>query len=193
MKINLRKAVALQQEIQKQLKNTNLSSLASVRLNEHESVSSQMDAALGTFFDAVNTKEQLTDCLYVIRSDVATANSTAGVGVLLTEIARLDAKMKDYQDAISAGVQMSDSVIAGTLNKIKKSNADGDSSRLVAARTGITTTVLTSDYIISVKEDIVSCKRKRQDLKDQLLELNIKTQIEISPTVFNILTATGIL
>jgi hypothetical protein len=190
MKINLRKSVALQQEIQAVLRNISLSSLGMVKLNEHESVSLQMDTALDSFYEGVNKKKQLTECLYLIRADVAVANAFYGVGELLTRIAYIDAQTKDSQDSLSAGLKMSDSLITGTLNKLKTTETSG----VYSSRSGVVnTSVLTQEYIDAIKLDLTILKRQKQSLKDKLLELNIKTEIEISEETLILLQLNGIL
>jgi len=180
MKISLRKANALQQEIQNALKNINLSSLAVVRLNEHEDANVQIDTARSNFKDAEVLKSDLTNILYRIRKDVSRSNHKAGVSDLLTEIALIEAHLKDAKDAITAGEQMSAELIAGKIWKIKNNESSSSYDRMSS---NFSTSVLSKSYLSNTEKEIAMYKRTRQNLKDKLLELNIKTEIDLSPSV----------
>ena len=58
---------------------------------------------------------------------------------------------------------------------------------------GVSTTIFTHGELAGFATIVKTAKKQKQKLQDELLELNIRTEVELSETVVSTLTAEGIL
>jgi len=82
-------------------------------------------------------------------------------------------------------------VITGKLEKIKNSKDDSRRS-LYGYNDTVSTTVIGQDQIDQIKAEIKNLKKQKQKINDEILELNIKTEIPLSDEVMATLTAEGL-
>jgi uncharacterized protein YdcH (DUF465 family) len=57
----------------------------------------------------------------------------------------------------------------------------------------VTTTVVSKEQIAQAKAEILNLKKSKQKLNDEILELNIKTEIPLSDETAAVLQAEGLL
>ena len=188
MKINLRKASALQLEIQAVIRGLNLTSLAKVNLNEYEDIDSQIRKAAVTFKDASESKNALINALYTIRKAVANANNSVGISSLLADIALTEMKLKDKNELATVGERHNIVLIQGKMERIKAS----ETASMYSSRE-VTTSILSADFINATANEASELKRDKQMLQDKLLELNIKTEIDLSDDITLFLKSYNIL
>jgi hypothetical protein len=82
-------------------------------------------------------------------------------------------------------------VLTGKLDKIKTRVTD--ETRYGISRDTVTTTIVSQEQIDAAKDAIKQLKKQKLALTDQVLELNIKTEIPLTDDVVNTLKAEGIL
>ena len=143
MEINLRKANAIQAEIRKAIAAVKLE--ATVSVNEYtQNLAEALIGASVTYTNAVDRKIALTTALYNIRNSVATANSTAGINILLGEIESLDQVMAIHSNVSVQTVAKSLAEVTARVEKLKAAPQDARSSIYGERFNTVETSVVTS-------------------------------------------------
>jgi uncharacterized protein YdcH (DUF465 family) len=188
MKITLRKANAVQLAVNEAVKA--LAFDTSVQLNEFEDATAQIDAVHRTFQANRETRAKLMDALYEIRKAVAHANASAGIDDMLAEVAHMEKDIQFFNGFATKTARLSDAVIAGKMEKIKGLKEE---SRLYGRYDTLDTGIFTKEEIEDFKRSVAELKRQKQKLQDTLLELNVRTEIELSAETAQALTAANVL
>lgn len=173
MKITLRKANALQNAINDAIKSLDL--VDEISLNEFEDVNEQIQTARNRFFENNAKREKLLSVLYTIRKKVATANEVSGINNLLVNLAYAEKLIKFNQLLIAKGSQKPLRVLNGHLSKLREAKDDIYNY----SRGAVTTVIFTEEEIELLRLTINNNKNEKQYTQDKLLELNIKTEIEL--------------
>lgn len=173
MKLTLRKANAVQAAINEAIKASELN--YSVTLNEFEDVTEQIETARSRFFTPFDTRKKLVDALYEIRRKVATANADAGINDMLSGVARAEKIISFNTMLASKGTQTALRVLDGQVKK----NAEAKDEGYGYSRRDVVTSIFTEAEIEGFRRIAADYKREKQRLQDQLLELNVQTEIEL--------------
>jgi hypothetical protein len=187
MEITLRKANALQNNINDMLKSIQVAD--SVNLNEFQDA----EAVIGT--KAVEATKQfqrqvaLTKALYDIRTEVANANHFSRITTMLTQVAELEKLIGFNQKMAERKVRLEAGVIRGKLDKIRTEGRSLIYDRYNEIETGLTTEAEVQSY----KDTVAKLKREKQALQDQILEANVGTKVNLSETTANVLRTEGLL
>jgi hypothetical protein len=188
MRINLRKASAIQSEIQKILATTRLD--ADVSVTEYEAnVEEFLYKATVEFAEKAQRVIQLNNCLYNMRHAVASANAQA-VNHFLTEIERTNRLIAVAETISKAHVMKPITEIRARLEKLAKTD---ESSARLYGRDHVTTSAVTQELVDGAKGDLKALKRTRQELQDKLLAENINTTIELNDEMVVLLKEEGLL
>jgi len=188
MKINLRKAHAIQTQIREELRRLDL--VTSVTLNEFENTKSQIDTARSEFKGALKTHEKLSGILLDIRKKVARANADEDISDLLADAAALDSQIALYKDLADAKSQQPIEVLEGRLEK--RRNAQEDS--LYRSMSGdIFTGIFTQEEIDGYRRELANLKRTKQGVQEMILAANIDTEIELDEHEEKLLARLGII
>lgn len=191
MKINLRKANAIQAEIRRAINGCNVES--NVGVTEFTPNVEEVIREAGVKYQLANQRKiALTNALYNIRGHVANANAAAGVNILLTDIQRIEAVMSIHSVVTVQQVAKSIEEVNARVEKQKSLNGESRLSMLERYNT-VDTTVVTQADIENAKEAVKTLKRNRQELQDKLLTLNVTVTIDISPEDEQLLVEEGIL
>jgi hypothetical protein len=190
MNISLRKAAALQNSIQDTIKtivvNTN------IELNEFVDIVAELKKANDTLFFNDNRRQRLLLALYNIRGLVGTANAQSGVDLKLATAAFVDKRVAQLEDFSKCKPVTDPVVLKGQLDKIR--NEKGDNRRsLYGYNDTVTTSVLSQEQLDQIVAEIKNLKRQKQKLNDEILELNIRTEIPLSEDVVKTLQAEGLI
>ena len=187
MKLTLRKANAVQAAINEAIKGLDLGT--SVTLNEFQEILEQINAVRDRFLTHNATRLKLVGALYEIRAKVSSANATAGINDRLADVAFLEKQISYYNQLVSKGAQTALRVLSGQVNKLKEVKEDGYGY----TRRDVTTSIFTEDEIESFRRLAADSKRQKQRLQDQLLELNVQTEIELDEETARFLEKADIL
>lgn len=187
MKLTLRKANAVQAAINEAIKGSELN--YTVTLNEFEDVSEQIQTARDRFFAANDKLSKLVDALYEIRCKVAQANATAGINDMLSSVAQAEKIISFNTMLASKGTQTALRVLNGQVKK----NAEAKDDIYSHSRRDVVTSIFTEAEIEGFKRIAADYKRTKQRLQDQLLEKNVRTEIELTETTAEFLKAADIL
>lgn len=188
MKITLRKANAVQLAINEALKG--LTFETSVQLNEFENFNEQIVSVRNTFNTNVAVRSKLNAALYEIRKSVAQVNVQNGINDMLADVARLEKDIQFFNGFSNKTVRLTDAVIEGKLAKVRNTKEE---SRLYGRYDTVDTTVFEKQDIEDFKWTVADLKRQKQKLQDTLLELNVRTEIELSADAVQALEAVNIL
>lgn len=189
MNITLRKANVIQNNIQETIKGikTNLE----IQVNEFQDPAIELKKANDAVFAADHRRQRLLLAMYNIRGLVGTANAQSGIDLKLTTAAYIDKRMSQLEE-IAKGTELTDlSIIRGKLEKIK--NRKDDSRSLYGRDETVVTSVLSQEQIDQAKEEIRTLKKQKQKINDEILELNIKTEIPLSEDVITTLQSEGLI
>ena len=180
MNITLRKANALQNSIQDAVKNIKVE--LEIELNEFQNVEENIAKANNVLIENDGRRQRLTMALYNIRALVGTANTANGIDTALAKAAFIDKRIAQLEQLAVAKEMMSMDVIKGKLEKIK-SLKDEARSRIYGYGDTVTTSILTQEQINQAKAEILNLKKQKQKLNDEILELNIKSEIPLSDDI----------
>jgi hypothetical protein len=189
MNITLRKANALQLAIGEAVKNINVET--DVKINEFQ-VGEVEIARVATEFRAnLQRRTQLMDAMYAIRKAVSTANAAAGVDVKLADVAMLEKQVQFYNGLTGKKVREAANVVEGQLAKLRESKDERRS--IYGYATTVDTSVLTAEDIRGFRTAAATAKKAKQKLQDELLEINVRTEIALAQDAVQFLTAEGLL
>ena len=177
MNITLRKANALQNSIQDVIKNIKVD--LTVEINEFQNVEDVLAKANAAMVENDNRRQRLTMALYNIRALIGTANAASGISTTLAKAAFIDKRIVQLDELAKAAEITALDVVKGKLDKIK--NDKGESRRsLYGYNDTVSTSVVTKEQIDQAKSEVLNLKKQKQKLNDEILELNIKTEIPLS-------------
>jgi hypothetical protein len=184
MKITLRKANALQNSIQDHVKTIEVKT--SVSLNEFQNATGEIACARDGVVANDVRRAKLTRALYRIRATVGRANVESGVSDLLAEAAYVDKRIGHLKGLTECEAAEADTVVTGKLKKLSDAEAK---SRMYGYSDTVTTGVLTADQLESYKKDMRDLKKEKQSINDKVLELNVRTEIEVDADTVVLLQA----
>jgi len=190
MNISLRKANAIQTAINDAIKDIKIDT--TIMINEFQSAESALEAAGQLIFANDSRRQQLLFALYNIRGLVGTANVKSGIDTKLATAALLEKRIAQLNELADGGVRVDAVVLAGRLEKIRKQNAE-NRTVMYGISDSVPTGVLTQEQIDKIKLEIKNLKKQKLKINDEILELNIKTEIPLSPEVVSTLTAEGLI
>jgi uncharacterized protein YdcH (DUF465 family) len=190
MNITLRKANAVQNSINDVIKNIKIET--TIDLNEFQDPNLVLTDANNKLFAADARRQKLLLALYNIRGLVGTANAASGIDVSLAKAAFIDKRISQLEEIATLKPHTDISVIQGKLEKIKNLK-DEARSRIYGYGDTVSTTVVSQEQIDQAKAEILNLKKQKQKLNDEILELNIKTEIPLSDDTVALLQSEGLL
>lgn len=182
MKITLRKVNALQNAIQDHVKSIEVST--SVTLNEFQKPGEVMASASNTLVQNDLRRAALTKALYRIRAQVGRANTESGVADLLADAAYIDKRLGQLKGLTESTVAEDLAVVEGKLAKLRDAEVK---SRIYGYSDTVSTGVLTVAQVDAYKDEMREQKKLKQSINDKVLELNVRTEIELDADVVQIL------
>ncbi len=191
MQISLRKANAVQAGINDAIKSIEIKT--TVELNEFQDVVAELKKANDALFTNDSRRQRLLLALYNIRGLVGTANAQSGIDLKLATAAFIEKRIVQLDDLAKLSAVTDLAVINGKLEKIRNDKSETARSRIYGYNDTVSTTVVSQEQIDQVKTEIQNLKKQKQKLNDEVLELNIKTEIPLSDEAVATLTKEGIL
>jgi hypothetical protein len=189
IKITLRKANAIQQNINDLLKNVQVKPV--VELSEFVDTVQTLQAANDAVMAADARRSDLLMALYSIRATVGVSNFQSGIGNRLSHIAYVDKRLQQLDQLTNETSKMKDlAIITGQLEKIRNRREE---HRMYGYENTVSTGVLQQAQIDSISGIMRELKKQKQKLNDEVLELNVRTEIELTDEVESVLLREGIL
>ena len=191
MNITLRKASAIQNSINDAVKSIKVE--LTVELNEFVNVETALAKANGDMVANDGRRQRLTMALYNIRALVGTANAQSGIDTNLAKAAFIDKRIGQLEELAKATEITDLDVIKGKLDKIKNDKGETSRRSIYGYSDTVSTSVISKAQIDQAKAEILNLKKQKQKLNDEILELNIKTEIPLSDEVVASLQAEGLI
>ncbi len=191
MNLTLRKANAVQAGINDAIKSIKIE--ATLELNEFQDVATELTKANETLFKNDSRRQRLLLALYNIRGLVGAANAQSGIDLKLASAAFIDKRIAQLDELAKLSAVTDLAVINGKLEKIRNDKSETARSRIYGYNDTVSTTVVSQEQIDQVKTEIQNLKKQKQKLNDEVLELNIKTEIPLSEDVVAVLQAEGLI
>jgi hypothetical protein len=190
MNITLRKANAVQNSITEAIRGIKIST--TVEINEFQDPVAELQKANTTLFTNDQRRQKLLLALYNIRGLVGQANAQSGIDTNLAKAAFIDKRIAQLDELARVDAVTNLDVIKGKLDKIKNRKEESRAS-LYGMSDSVTTSVVAQEQIDQAKAEINNLKKQKQKINDEVLELNIKTEIPLSDDVVATLQAEGLL
>jgi len=190
MNISLRKASAIQNAINDTVKGLQFDT--TVKINEFQDAEQEIAKASSELHANLVRREALQTALYEIRKRVSSANTQAGIDDRLADVAHLEKQIQFYNGLASNKARENEKVIAGRLDKIRNDKSESRRSIYGYSDT-VDTSVFTTEDLNGFRRELTKSKKAKQSLQDQILELNVQTQITLSAESVKILQAEGLI
>jgi hypothetical protein len=191
MNITLRKANAVQNSINETVKNIKVE--LTVEINEFQNVEDTLSKVNNELIANDGRRQNLTMALYNIRALVGTANAASGIDTALAKAAFIDKRIGQLEQ-LASGTEITPlEVIKGKLEKIKNDKGENSRRSIYGYSDTISTGVLSKEQIAQAKTEILNLKKQKQKLNDEILELNIKTEIPLGDDTVATLQAEGLI
>lgn len=183
MNITLRKANNIQHAINEAIRGISIDTKVSV--NEFQDPELILTEANKTLLENDRKRALLLTVLYNIRGLVDQANHESGINLLLTKSALAEKRINQVSQLAGAEPVTELVVIQGKLEKLRNSETK---SRIYGYDESVSTGVVSKADIDSFKKEVAELKKQRQKYADEILHLNVKTEIPLSEDAVKILT-----
>ena len=189
IKITLRKANAIQQNINDLLKSIVIR--PTVEINEFQDAVATLQASNDALMAADVRRSDLLMALYSIRATVGLSNFTNGIGNRLSHLAYIDQRLQQLDPLVREDAKIKDlHVITGQLEKIRNRREE---HRMYGMTDAVSSGVLQQNQIDNIAGIMRELKKQKQKLNDEVLELNVRTEIDLTDDIEAILVKEGIL
>ena len=179
MRVSLRKANALQEQLNEAIK-IRPSADHEVNVVDFELWRSEIESSQTKSFTDVKRKLEMVEARFSIRKNIANHNTLSGVTDLLTDLNHVESKMTTIQRWIlQRDVRSKDEVLEKQRNRkvARAENADYD------GYISMDVSVIGKDDHDHWTEKVQELRRTKAKINDELLSLNIKTEIDLTPEV----------
>ena len=190
MNITLRKANEIQANILEAIKNIKID--LNVDINEFQDPETVMKEANDLLVKNDFRRTQLLTSYYNIRGLVAQANSNAGIDLLLTKAAFIDKRVAQAEEVARSAEATEINILKGKLDKIRN-RKDESRASIYGYNDTVSTSVLVQAQIDQFKKQVQDLKKQKQKINDDVLELNIRTEIPLSDETVAVLAAEGLI
>ena len=189
MQINLRKASALQSDIQSVIRSIRIDTRSS--FDERETVVDEVTEAISEWRTNLERKTDLINTLFGIREKVGVANAECGLNSKLTEFRRVS-EQRDLLEEIIDGVKgrmLTIEQIDEKMKKIEQRNESLKESLYARSRDlEVFTDLMDKDDLNEYRTQIRSLKKLQRSINEEVLELNIRTHIVLSEAEVQVLS-----
>ena len=190
MNITLRKANAIQSSINDAIRGIKVEK--TIELTEFQDPVVELQKANDKLFANDARRQKLLLALYNIRGLVGAANASAGIDMNLAKAAFIDKRIAQLDEIANSDSVTDIAVIKGKLDKIKNRKEESRAS-LYGRDDTVSTSVIGAEQVDQAKVEIKNLKKQKQKLNDEILELNIKTEIPLTDEVVATLQAEGLI
>lgn len=184
MKISLRKAAALQNRINETIRSIKI--VTTIGLNEFQKFD-VVDRGNKDLLANDSRRKDLLVALYRIRGWVGAANAASGIDALLAQAAYTDKRIQQLSELTELQPRESTEVIEGRVAKLAGLAETSQRMRLYGEFDEVKVSLVSTREIKAFKQEVMELKKQKQSINDEILELNIKTEIELTAEVVGIL------
>jgi len=187
MNITLRKANQIQNSINEILNSIEFTT--TVDINEFQNFSEVISNAENEFAINLARRDNLLSALYELRKLVAKGNNVAEINDKLADVALLEKQIQFFSNLAAKKPRETDEVIDGKLNKIRNQSDE----RSYFNKDSVTTSIFDKEEIAGFRAIVAQHKKQKQIIQDQVLEMNVRTELPLSEATVKTLQAEGII
>ena len=188
MQINLRKASALQSDIQSLIRSIRVETRAS--FEDRDAVAEEMTEAISEWRTNLERKTDLINVLFGIREKVGVANAECGLNTKLTEHRRISEQRELLEDTVDGrrGRMLTIEQVVEKLTKMEERVENAKEALFGRSRDiEVYTELLDKEDLDSYRKEIRSLKKLQRSINEEVLELNIRTHIVLSEAEVEVL------
>ena len=188
MQINLRKASALQSDIQSLIRSIRVETRAS--FEDRDAVAEEMTEAISEWRTNLERKTDLINVLFGIREKVGVANAECGLNTKLTEHRRISEQRELLEDTVDGrrGRMLTIEQVVEKLTKMEERVENAKEALFGRSRDiEVHTELLGKEDLDNYRKEIRSLKKLQRTVNEEVLELNIRTHIVLSEAEVNVL------
>lgn len=188
MDISLRKAAALQLAIGETLKQLRLGATLTLSIYE-DAAEERVLAGSEAWAKTLARRGALLDALYAIRTRVGAANQTSGVDDRLAELARLEKDVQLYTTLAQSEPREAPEILKARTDRMRTREAAplGRFGGVQEMPETVQVGLFDAERIEGFRSELRRISRRRQQLKDELLELNAGTRVNLDPATVSTL------
>jgi hypothetical protein len=188
MDISLRKAAALQLAINETLKQLRLGTSLTLSIYE-DAAEERVLAGSEAWAKTLARRGALLDALYAIRTRVGAANQASGVDDRLAELARLEKDVQLYTTLAQSEPRETPEILKARTDRLRTREAApvGRFGGVQEMPETVQVGLFDADRIEGFRSELRRISRRRQQLKDELLELNAGTRVNLDPATVSTL------
>lgn len=192
MKINLRKAAVVQQTILDEIKRIGTEKTSvSVSLFE-ANIEGKLDEQLTKVVDTNRKVGRLLEANRFLRANVARKNAEVGIADYLAEesyLASAEARLKALSE-VDARQQLTS--LQQEIDARKSSKESERMSIYGRSEYSVEVNVVPVEVIVKAKTELEGIRKRRRKIKDEMVALNVRTEIEVPEQVALVLTELGL-
>lgn len=188
MNLSLRKASVAQNALNQQLQSLDLS--GEIFISQFQNPEFEINNALAKFQENSKLRSEILDAIFDIRVKIGTQNQKSGINAILAESASIDKDIIFYENVSKYKNTQSFDVIQSRLNKIKNSTSDYYDRN---DNDGIKVSIFSETDISTFVENTNLLRKRKNQLKDKLLTLNMTTEIEVKESTYQLLEKLNII
>ena len=190
MKINLRKASVVQQTITDEIKRLGTEA-TTVKLSLYEAdIEGTLNAQLAKVRENHAHAGRLLNANRFLRAVVAKKNAEVGITDYLAEEAMLtsaEARLKALSEAeIRPNIDSLKAEIEG-----RKANT-GDRVSIYGREYNVDVNVVPQESVTEAKKELEKIRKRRRKIKDEMVSINVRTEIEVPEQVALVLAELGL-
>jgi len=191
MKISLRKANTIQELVGEALKQS-LESPANLDVLAIDEWKDELIFARKTFLSEVATRAQLVSARYEVRKRISEENAKQGVTTLLATLAETDTMINLMKRNVVDQTVSDKYDVVEKKRERKITLLDKEGMHVYRSDT-FDVSIIDAETIKTYKEKVKVLKRKRQRINDELLEKNIRSEIELPSWAVDLLREHGLI
>lgn len=191
MKISLRKANTIQELVGEALKQS-LESPANLDVLAIDEWKDELIFARKTFLSEMATRTQLVSARYEVRKRISEENAKQGVTSLLATLAETDTMINLMKRNVVDQTVSDKYDVVEKKRERKITLLDKEGMHVYRSDT-FDVSIIDAETIKTYKEKVKVLKRKRQRINDELLEKNIRSEIELPSWAVDLLREHGLI
>ena len=191
MKISLRKANTIQELVGEALQQP-LESPAHLDVMAIDEWKVELRFARKTFLSEMATRAQLVSARYEVRKRISEENAKQGVTSLLATLAETDTMINLMKRNVVDQTVSDKYDVVEKKRERKITLLDKEGMHVYRSDT-YDVSIIDAETIKTYKEKVKVLKRKRQRINDELLEKNIRSEIELPSWVVDLLRKHGLI
>lgn len=191
MKINLRKAAVVQQQIQEEIKRIGSEKTAITVSLYDTDISAKTDTQFNKYLLNNQRVSRLMDANRFLRAVVARKNAEVGIMDYLAE----DAMLSGFETRLRGMSELTPRIgEEAQKREIESRIATITSERNLYGRNehNIEVNVVTEQFVNDAKTELEQVRRRRRKIKDEMVSVNVRTEIDVPEQVAQVLTELGL-